>query len=99
MGHTTGTHSHQSPTASWAKQPDFRDLPSSSACSNTRIDLPQNRTHLPCRLICSALYGTHPRDLLGPRLVRQRSFVFLNCLRRVANSALTRWMVAEPICS
>jgi hypothetical protein len=36
--------------------------------------------------------------LRRPRLTRQRSFAFLNWRRRLANSALTFWIVSAPMC-
>src|SRR5450755_4507958 len=87
---STGTHSHQSPTASWAKQPDFHVAPSRSSRSKTRKALPEKRKDLPLRFSCAALKGTQPKERLALLLTRQRSFARLACFRRVANSAFTR---------
>src|SRR5258708_21723946 len=94
---STDTHSHQSPTASWAKQPDFRLAPSRSSRSKTRNALPEKRKDFPLHFNCAALKGIQPKERLAPWLTRQRSFARLNCFRRVANSAFTRWIVSEPI--
>jgi hypothetical protein len=56
----TGKHNHQSPTESCAKQPDFQVLSLSKPVSNTRIDLPENRSELPRRFSWTALKGTQP---------------------------------------
>jgi hypothetical protein len=80
---STGRHSHQSPTESWAKQPHLQRTPSSSSRSNTRKALPENRRDFPLRLSCDALNGSQPKARLEPLLGRQRSFAFLNCFRRV----------------
>src|SRR5450631_2298033 len=97
IGYSTGTLSHQSPTLSWEKQPAFHLIPASRSCSNTRKALPENRKDFPLRFNCAALKGIQPSARRDPRLLRQRSLVFLNCLRRVANSALILWIVPEPI--
>ena len=97
FGPQTGIHSHQSPTASWAKQPHFHFAPSSSSCSNTLSAFPAKRRHLVLRFNCWPLNGIHPRDRFAPRLFRHRNFVFLHWLRRVTNSAFTRWIVSEWI--
>jgi hypothetical protein len=71
------------------KATTLRAFPSNS-CSNTRKALPEKRSDLPLRFSCVALKGIQPKARLEPRLGRQRSFAFLTCFRRVANSALIR---------
>ena len=44
------------------------------------------------------LNGIQPRDFLGANDLRKRGLLCLNCLHRVASSALTHWAISIPIC-
>src|SRR4051812_27653153 len=96
---STGTHNHQSPTASWEKQPCPHFTPSTRSASNPRKVFPQNRKGLPRRRRFAALNGIQPSERRDPELTRHRNFAFLNCRRRAAYSSQTRWMVSAPRCS
>src|SRR5207302_9930055 len=89
--------SHQSPTASCAKQPCRHFTPCSRSGSKSRKLLPQKRTALPLRLRLAALIGTQPKERRAPPLTRQRNRVLLAARRFAAYSRLTHWIVSAPI--
>src|SRR5947209_2860746 len=93
----TGRQSHQSPTASWAKQPWRHFTPCSRSGSKSRKLLPQKRTARPLRLRLAALNGTHPSERRAPRLTRQRNRILFAARRLAAYSRLTHWIVSAPI--
>src|SRR6266446_5202948 len=93
----TGRQSHQSPTASCAKQPCRHFTPCSRCGSKSRKLLPQKRTALPLRFRLAALNGTQPKERRAPRLTRQRNRVLPAARRLAAYSRLTHWIVSAPI--